>query len=88
MEAISKVKWIRYRFKTNSVGDYRPISFNPKYPWWCSGEGEDYVTIVAYLAAAEDLNNYWDDAYDVESDECEKITFTDRFPKPVYFIQS
>ena len=49
--------WRRYRFKTKSIDDYRPLVFNPKYPWWCSGEGNDYVNIIAYLPAGEKLEN-------------------------------
>lgn len=77
--------WKRYRFKTKAVDDCRPLVFNPKYPWWETGQGEDYVTIVAYLPEGEDLLEYWDDAYDIDSTTEDKITFTDRFPKPNYF---
>ena len=28
--------WKRYRFYTHAIEDYRPLIFNPKYPWWCS----------------------------------------------------
>jgi hypothetical protein len=31
--------WRRYRFRTKSVDDERPLIFNPAYPWWCSGYG-------------------------------------------------
>lgn len=82
-----EVKWRRYRFKTESVEDYRPLIFNPKYPWWCSGEAVDgsYATIVAYLPENEDLLKYWDDADDVEYTEEKEIEFSGRFPKPDYF---
>ena len=75
-----------YRFKTNSVDDFRPLvdmsSIN--MPWWCTGESGDgkYATIVCYLPPEEDLMKYWDDAFDIESDEVEKIVYTSRFPKP------
>lgn len=84
--------WKRYRFKTYAVQDNRPIVFNPKYPWWCSGYGEDnngeFSTIIAYLPPDEDLLKYWDDAFDVEFDEKDSIEFTGRFPKPDYFEES
>ena len=76
--------WKRYRFKTYE-DDYRPLIFNPKYPWWCTGYGDDHYVIVAYLPPEEDLLKYWDDAFDVEYDERDEITFTSRFPKPEYF---
>lgn len=77
--------WKRYRFKTKAVDDYRPLVFNPSYPWWKTGEGENYVTIVAYLPIGENLLEYWDDAYDTDGRTGDKIIFTDRFPKPNYF---
>jgi hypothetical protein len=79
--------WKRYRFCTKAVADYRPLVFNPKYPWWCTGEAGDgsHVTIVAYLPPDEDLLEYWDDAFDVDYQERDEITFTSRFPKPKYF---
>lgn len=82
-------KWIRYRFKTESVADWRPVVFDPRFPYWCSGvAGDDsYATIVAWLPGAEPLKKYWDDAFDVESTEHDEITFTDRFPKPNYFTE-
>ena len=82
--------WKRYRFKTKSVDDYRPLEFNPKYPWWCSGTAGDdsYATIIAYLPKDEDLLKYWDDAYDIEFTEEDEIVFTSRFSRPDYFVES
>lgn len=84
--------WKRYRFKTYAVDDYRPLVFNPKYPWWCSGYGEnddrECAVIIAYLPEDEDLLKYWDDAFDVEFTEEQEIVFTSRFPKPNYFKES
>lgn len=82
-------KWKRYRFETRSVEDYRPLIFNPKYPWWCSGYTGDMssAVIIAYLPKDEDLLKYWDDAFNIEFTEEEEITFSSRFPKPDYFEQ-
>lgn len=79
--------WRKYRFYTRSVDDYRPLIFNPKCPWWCSGEAADgsTATIIAYLPADEDLNKYWEDAFDIEYTEHDKIEFSGRFPKPEYY---
>ena len=79
--------WIRYRLQTKSVDDYRPLIFNAKYPWWCSGTAGDgsAATIIAYLPKGEDLLKYWDDAYDITQTEHEEIEFSSRFPKPKYF---
>jgi len=80
--------WKRYRFETASVDDYRPLIFNPKYPWWCSGYHGDMskAIIVAYLPSDEDLKKYWDDAEEITFTEEKEITFSDRFPKPEYFV--
>jgi len=79
--------WKRYRFKTKSVDDYRPLVFNAKYPWWCSGEAGDgsHAVIIAYLPKEENLLKYWDDAFDIDVEDREKIEFTSRFPKPDYY---
>lgn len=84
----SKSKWKRYRFCTNSIPDYRPLIFNEKYPWWCSGTGSNYAVIVCYLPYDEDLFKYWNDAHDINVTEEDEIIFSDRFPEPDYFIKS
>jgi hypothetical protein len=61
--------WRRYRFYTKEIEDYRPLIFNPKYPWWCSGYGDDCVIIIAYLPKGEDLFDYWGDAYNIDYNE-------------------
>lgn len=78
---------IRYRFKTKSTKDYRPLIFNPAYPWWCTGHAANgsYVTIVFYLPESENLLKYWDDAYDIDYEENVEIQFTDRFPKAEWY---
>lgn len=78
----------RYRFKTRSVADYRPLAFNPHYPWWCSGiAGDDnYATIVCYLPTGEDLYKYWDDAFDIDIEEDVEVVFTSRFSRPKWFV--
>ena len=81
-----KKLWKRYRFKTKAHPDYRPLIFNPKYPWWCSGfDDNDNHTIIAYLPEDEDLFKYWDDAYEIDYTTSDEIEFTSRFPKPSYF---
>lgn len=85
---MSKIKeWARYRFKTKSVDDCRPLKFNPHYPWWCSGADGDmsYAVIIAFLPVGVDLFEFWDDAFDVEKELCPKIEFTDRFSKPDWY---
>ena len=87
-------KWRRYRFYTKSIDDYRPLIFNPRYPWWCSGygnngdNGAETAVIIAYLPKEEDLKKYWDDAFNIEFTEEDKIVFSSRFAKPDYFVES
>ena len=78
------MKYIKYRFKTKAIEDYRPLidMSSIKCPWWCSGQGFDFAVIVCYLPQGEDLFKYWDDAYEIETEEVESINYTDRFPKP------
>lgn len=80
--------FIRYRFKTKAVDDYRPLIDLAIFhmPWWCSGEAGDgsYVIIVCYLPKEEDLYRFWDDAYDIEQEEADIIVYNDRFNKPSY----
>ena len=78
--------WIRYRFKTKSVKDSRPLVFNPRFPFWITGESDKDVTIVAFLPKSEKLSIYWDDAFEIQSSEHKEIQFTERFSKPDYFI--
>jgi len=88
--------WRRYRFHTKSVDDYRPLIFNPEYPYWCSGyslggtiDEPEYSSaiIIAYLPVSEDLAKYWDDAFDIEYTDHESIEFSDRFPNPEHHKQ-
>lgn len=74
----------RYRFKTNAIEDFRPLK-DMKYiqmPWWCTGESDSYVTIVCYLPNEVNLLEYWDDAYEIEEEDVDEITYSSRFPKP------
>ena len=81
---------IRYRFKTKSVEDCRPLVdlTTIGMPWWCTGFAMDgsYATIVCYLPEMVNLKHYWDDAYDITAERCEKITYSSRFPKPAWLI--
>lgn len=80
--------WVRYRFKTRSVADSRPLIYNPKFPSWETGlSGDDsYAVRVAYLPPGEDLTKYWDDAFDVEAAPVEVATFSSRFRRPSDFV--
>lgn len=90
-------KWRRYRFQTFAVDDYRPLVWDPRYPWWCSGHALTGTVddpqigtsiIIAWLPIGEDLLKYWDDAFDIEYTDHAAIEFSDRFPKDASFIES
>lgn len=74
---------IRCRFK--AYVDWRPIK-PAKHPYWCSGEGEGYFTVVAYADNEEEILALWPDAADLDSEERERYEFSSRFPCPSWFI--
>ena len=74
----------RHRFKTD-LEDYRPVTFPPPGPYWCTGETDDHSVVVAYLPKGEPLLKWWPDAIEVETVEEEVIFFTDRFPRPTWW---
>ncbi len=75
---------VRYRFKTKS-DDFRPLvdMKDIQMPWWCTGEAGDgsYAIIICYLPDEEELEKYWDDAYDIEIEKVKEIIYSGRFPK-------
>lgn len=75
---------IRCRFHCNAE-DPRPISWPVKHPYWVTGYGDDYATVVAYADSEEEIKKLWPDAYDLDSQESTEYSFTDRFPKPEWF---
>ena len=78
-------RWTRYRFHSSSIDDPRPILWPPKGPYWVSGEGDNYAILIAYLPTGTDLLTYWPEATEIEGQERDSITFTERFPRPVWW---
>lgn len=77
-----KAKWIRYRFRANE-DDYRPVTFPPPGPYWCSGYGDGYSIVVAYLPPDVEVTTFWPEATEIDPmDECASLVFSSRFPKP------
>lgn len=54
----------------------------PPGPYWCTGEGEDYSIIVAYLPAGETVTDWWPEARDIDSEPVDRIRYSDRMPRP------
>ena len=78
--------YVRYRFKTRSAEDYRPLVTNTAMPWWCTGQDDESAVIVAYLPELEALATYWDDAFDVEIEYYQSgPVFSGRFPRPNWY---
>lgn len=89
-KADPKVKsWDRVRFKANEE-DYRCVPWPPMGPYWCSGFGDNYAIVVAYVphgTTNAKLKKYWPEAKEVDRmKESIQIEFSDRFAKPDWWI--
>lgn len=80
------MKWIRARFHA-AYPDSRPVKWPPVGPFWETGfaTDESYSVVVAYVKTESQITEYWPEASNIETDERNEITFTDRFPKPDYW---
>lgn len=75
---------LRVRFHANP-DDYRPVKWPVKYPFWCTGYGENHSVVVAYVDSVDELMELWPEASNLDIEGRESITFTDRFPKPSWY---
>lgn len=66
-------------------GDYRPLRWPIQYPYWCTGESAHHFVLVAYINSIEELKDLWPEASNIESEEVDKVFFSDRFPKPDWY---
>ena len=79
--------WTRVRFR-QPTNDFRPVTFPPPGPYWCSGEGDGYWVLVAYVPtdirpADSHVRAFWPEAEGIDVLEIGvPLTFTDRFPCP------
>lgn len=81
--------WVRFRFRANP-DDWRPVTFPPPGPYWCSGEAGDgsYAIVVAYLPNdGTKLREFWPEASHVTRGRTSRILFTDRFPRPSWWSE-
>ena len=86
----------KFRFKVPE--EYVPYDTNEKMesinmPWWITGYSHystelhldiDSAIIICYLPKGENLFNYWEHAFEIESMEVEEIIYSARFPMPSY----
>ena len=77
-------KWVRHRFRANDV-DYRPMKWPPPGPYWCTGYGNGYSTVIAYAPDGQDIREWWPEATDIDSDLPGALVFSDRFPEPEWW---
>lgn len=81
--------WDRVRFHANE-DDFRCVVWPPLGPYWCSGSGDGYSIVVAYLphgTSDKKLKEYWPEASNIDRmQEDVTITFADRFPKPEWWL--
>ncbi|MNN15313.1 hypothetical protein D3C81_1284150 [compost metagenome] len=75
---------IRARFHANA-DDYRSVNWPVKYPYWCSGYGEDYSIVVAFAENEEEILLNWPEATHIDIEEVDGVTFSGRFPKPDWY---
>lgn len=75
---------LRVRFRANE-DDYRPIDWPVRHPYWCTGYGPHYSTVVSYADNLEYILENWPEATEITVEECDGYTFTDRFPRPEWF---
>ena len=80
---------LRIRFKANA-DDFRPINWPVKHPYWCTGyAGDDsHSIVVSYADDIEYIMKNWPEARNLQIQEVEHYTFTDRFPKPKWFKEA
>lgn len=86
---MSNKKWTRYRWHQPG-DDYRPITFPPPGPWWCSGMGDGYSILVAFLPEGVTPSDpgLWPEAEEVEAcSDHDAPEFSERFPQPKWWTR-
>ena len=79
-------KLLRVRFKVNK-DDYRPNNWPVKYPYWCSGGNDEFAILISFADSLEYIKEHWPEVSYIDVEEVDEITFSDRFPKPYWYVQ-
>lgn len=66
-------------------GDYRPVKWPIKYPYWRTGQSADSFVLIAYADNEDQIRELWPELYNIEIDKVDKIEFTSRFPRPQWY---
>lgn len=72
---------IRARFQVND-SDPRPVVWPVKHPYWVSGYGQNYATVVAYADDEAEILRNWPDAKHIDAESAKEYKFTSRFMRP------
>jgi hypothetical protein len=75
---------LRIRFKANEI-DPRPINWPVKYPFWITGYGDGFSTVISYADSEKYILDNWPEAHDLDVQEVKEIKFSERFEKPSWF---
>ena len=73
--------WARSRFRA-AAHDWRPTSWPPPGPYWCSGHSDGFSIVIAWHRTDQPITQWWPEAADIESEEHPEIRFFDQFPRP------
>lgn len=79
----------RFRFYVTGE-DGRPAKFPPSGPYWVSGRSGDRTIVVAFCKDLATLTNHahWPNAENVTDYGERDIVFTDRFPRPEWWVSA
>lgn len=89
-------KILRIRFLANG-DDYRPIKWPVKHPYWRTGstsrmngvgEEVDWSVVVAYAESEAEILELWPEALELDVEERDCYTFTSRFRRPEWFVNT
>lgn len=72
-----------------NTGEYVGNIIVDRYKWRMSSDEETRYSIGQFKAEnAEQIKGLWPEAYMIECEEVNEITFTTRFPKPKWYNSS
>lgn len=75
---------IRARFHANE-DDPRPVVWPIRHPYWITGGGDGYATVVAYADNKTQIKKLWPEATHIDAEVVDGYAFSDRFPRPKWF---